>query len=93
MGQETVARATFIGRVNRRLAQIQSKASHGLGRGARLYGNNKEAGVVTSSAYSPALSSVVGLGYVQKDFAEEGTRVEIVTANEERFPATVTKLV
>ena len=93
MGQETVARATFIGRVNRRLAQIQAKASHGLGRGARLYGDNKEAGVVTSSAYSPALTSVVGLGYVQKDFATEGTQVEIVTANEERFPATVTKLV
>ncbi len=93
MGQETVARATFIGRVNRRLAQIHAKASHGLGSGARLFGDNKEAGVVTSSAYSPALTSVVGLGYVQKDFAKEGTQVEIVTANEERFPATVTKLV
>jgi len=93
MGQETVARATFIGRVNRRLAQIHAKASHGLGSGARLFGDNKEAGVVTSSVYSPALSGVVGLGYVQKDFAKEGTQIEIVTANEERFSATVTKLV
>lgn len=93
MGQETVARATFIGRVNRRLAQLQAKGSHGLGSGARVYGNDKEAGVVTSSAYSPALSSVVGLGYVQKDFAKDGTQIEIMTANAERFPATVTKLV
>lgn len=93
MGQETVARATFIGRVNKRLAQLQAKASHGLGSGARLYGDNKEAGVVTSSAYSPASSGVVGLGYVQKDFAKEGTQLEIMTADEERFPAIVTKLV
>jgi len=93
MGQETVARATFIGRVNKRLAQFQAKGSHRLESGARLYGNEKEAGLVTSSAYSPALSAVVGLGYVQKDFAKDGTQLEIVTANAERYPATVTKIV
>jgi glycine cleavage system aminomethyltransferase T len=48
---------------------------------------------VTSSAYSPALSYVVGLGYVQKDFATEGTQITIKTDNGELRPATVTKLV
>lgn len=93
MGQETVARATFIGRVNRRLAQFQTKGVPGFGSGARLYGNDKEAGVVTSSAYSPALSGVVGLGYVQKDFATEGTQIAIKTTHGEIYPATITKLV
>jgi folate-binding protein YgfZ len=93
MGQETVARATFIGRVNRRLAQFQTKGPHGLGSGARLYGNDKEVGLVTSSAYSPALSGVVGLGYIQKDFAMEGTQVAVKTANGESYPGSVAKLV
>src|SRR3989475_5582452 len=37
MGQETVARGTFIGRVNRRIDQIQAKASNGLGSGSELF--------------------------------------------------------
>ena len=77
MGQEVVARATHIGRVNRNLAQFQSATEHPPLPRSKLSAGGKEAGYVTSSAFSPSLKAVVGLGYVQRDFAKEGTELEI----------------
>ena len=93
MGQEVVARATFIGRVNRRLVQLRAKSSHSIPMPAKIYGDdNKEAGLVTSLAYSPAMSSVVCFGYVSKDFAKEGVNLEIITGQDEHLSATVSHL-
>lgn len=92
MGQETVARATFIGHVNKRLAQFIANSKVSLGPATKLYVENREAGSITSSDYSPALKNVVGLSYVQRDFAKEGTRVQVRTG-QGPVDATITKLV
>jgi folate-binding protein YgfZ len=41
-------------------------------------GAGKDIGKVTSSAYSPRLERVVGLGYVHRDFIASGTDVTVV---------------
>jgi tRNA-modifying protein YgfZ len=49
---------------------------------------SKDIGRVTSSAFSPALNKVVGLGYVHRDFVEPGTNVTVVW-NDARIKAVV----
>lgn len=77
MGQETVARATHIGRVNKMLVQLEIEAKTPPGPRAKLMSNGREAGFLTSAAFSPGRGRVVGLGYVHRDFAVEGTRLAI----------------
>src|SRR5688500_8473487 len=49
---------------------------------------SKDIGRVTSSAFSPSLNKVVGLGYVHRDFIEPGTNVTVVW-NDARIKAVV----
>ncbi|TMI23415.1 hypothetical protein E6H36_10710 [Candidatus Bathyarchaeota archaeon] len=46
---------------------------------------------MTSSAYSPKSRSVVGLGYVTREFAKENARIEVNSAGL-IVPARVTKV-
>jgi folate-binding protein YgfZ len=48
----------------------------------------KDIGRVTSAAFSPRLNRVVGLGYVHRDFADDGTDVSIMW-NDARVKASV----
>src|SRR2546422_8105036 len=75
MGQEVVARATHIGHVNRRLVQLFLDSQAQLARGSELSADGKQVGSLTSSAFSPDVGRVVGLGYVQRDQAVEGNRL------------------
>ena len=77
LGQEVVARATHIGRVNRNLVQFKTDSDHAPIPRSKLLADGKEAGFVTSAAFSPGLKGVVGLGYAQRDFSKEGTRLLI----------------
>lgn len=81
MGQEVVARATHIGRVNKNLVQFRSESEQAPDPKSKFSLNGKEAGYVTSAAFSPGLKAVMGLGYAQRDFAKEGTRLEIDSDN------------
>jgi folate-binding protein YgfZ len=92
LGQEVVARATHIGRVNKNLVQFQTESEYVPDPKSKLHASDKEAGYVTSAAFSPGMKGVVGLGYAQRDFAKEGTKLVIET---DRGPltATITKLV
>jgi folate-binding protein YgfZ len=92
MGQEVVARATHIGRVNKNLVQFRSETEQTLSPRSRFSLDGKEAGYVTSSAFSPAQKAVVGLGYAQRDFAKEGIKLNI-ESDKGPVPTVIVKLV
>jgi folate-binding protein YgfZ len=79
MGQEVVARATHIGRVNKQLAKLEIESEQPIAPGSKLIVGDRDAGFVTSSAFSPGLKLVVALGYVNRDFAKEDTKLTIQT--------------
>jgi aminomethyltransferase len=68
IGQEIVERIRSRGHVNRLLVRVEIDAAHPPARGAALPG-----GAITSAAYSPALGTVVALGYVRANAAAPGT--------------------
>lgn len=92
MGQETVARATHIGRVNKMLVQLEIEANAPPGSRAKLTSDGKEAGFLTSAAFSPGRGRLVGLGYVHRDFAGEGTRLAVDSSGTS-LPAVVVRAV
>ncbi len=77
MGQEVVARATHIGRVNRHLVKLEVEGNTPPGSMAKLGHDGKEAGHVTSAAFSPGRGKVVGLGYALRDFAVNGSSLTV----------------
>ncbi len=90
IGQEVVAKATYIGGVSRRLVRIAFDPGAPPPQESRLYSREgKKAGLVTSSAYSPAAGGPIGLGYVKKAFAEPGTQLEAAWSEQERRPARI----
>jgi folate-binding protein YgfZ len=91
LGQEVVARATHIGRVNKNLVQFQTESDHAPSPKSKLQSSGKEAGYVTSAAFSPGLKTVVGLGYAQRDFAKIGTKL-VVESDMGPLPTIITKL-
>ncbi len=92
MGQEVVARATHIGRVNRKLVQLELETETPPQSGSILSRDGKEVGVVTSSAVSPRTRKAVGLGYVARELATENTNL-IVTTGGLTAPVRITKVV
>ncbi len=91
MGQEVVARATHIGRVNRKLVQLEIDAKTTPMAKSPLLIDGNEIGLVTSSAFSPGLGKVVGLGYVQRDYASMGKEI-LATVAASNVQATVRKV-
>jgi folate-binding protein YgfZ len=77
MGQEVVARATHIGRVNKQLIALEIAATHPPAARANLKIGDSEAGFITSAAFSPGTRKVAGLGYANRDFAKEGTELTV----------------
>jgi len=45
--------------------------------GLAVINDGEEVGIVTSGTHSPTLDDNIGMGYVDRDFANEGTRFEI----------------
>jgi folate-binding Fe-S cluster repair protein YgfZ len=80
LGQEIVERVRSRGHVNRLLAQMRVEASEPPMPGARILAGGKEAGEITSSAFSPALERTVALGYVRAEFAAIGSELEVAGA-------------
>ncbi len=49
----------------------------------RLYDNTTEIGRITSTCYSPKWNSSIAMGYVQREYAKEGTQLPIENLNAE----------
>jgi len=88
IGQESVARITYRGHVNRKLVglTLSGPASNG----AKISKDRQEVGWVTSSAYSPSLRRAIALGYVRREVLDPGTVVLVGSGDREH--ATVTSL-
>jgi tRNA-modifying protein YgfZ len=92
VGQEVIIRVLHRGhgRVAKKLVGLKL-AERVPAQGDAILADGKTAGVITSAAWSPAAGSAVALGYVQRDFAEPGTTLQ-VQQESAAIPATVTKL-
>ncbi len=92
IGQEIIARIKYRGHVAKKLTGVRLEQDVGLESGARiLSADDKEIGGVTSSTVSPRLKHTIALAYVKYDYLEPGTKVRVVSAEDE-YPATVTEL-
>lgn len=90
VGQEVIVRVLDRGhgRVARRLVGLTFDPAAAVpARGAAVASGDKEAGHVTSAAWSPFLARPIALAYVHRDFAEPGTPVTVAGV-----PATVAPL-
>lgn len=92
LGQEVVARATHIGRVNKQLVRLEVETKEPVAPRSKLMSDGREAGFITSAAFSPGLGKVASLGYANRDFAKEGTKLS-VQSGETSSSATVTRVV
>jgi folate-binding protein YgfZ len=92
LGQEVVARATHIGRVNKQLVRLEVETRDPVAPRSKLMSDGREAGFITSAAFSPGLGKVASLGYANREFAKEGTKLN-VQSSETSSSATVTKII
>ena len=92
LGQEVVARATHIGRVNKQLVRLEIDARQPPPGRSKLSSNGVDAGFLTSASYSPGLDRVAGLAYANRDFAKVGTRLTVESGHGQ-LSAMVTGLV
>jgi aminomethyltransferase len=76
IGQEVIARATFRGHMNRKLAGLLLGEGE-VAPGAELRKGEKKVGWVTSVVRSPAQGQRVALGYVHRDHLDPGTELTL----------------
>jgi tRNA-modifying protein YgfZ len=76
LGQEIVERVRSRGHVNRQLVPLRIEGAHVPARGAKVIEAEKEAGEITSAAFSPALKLVCALGVVRTEALGKGLTVE-----------------
>ena len=81
IGQEIVARMKYRGHPNRLLRGFEIASDTPPQGGARLFDGDKEVGWITSAVVSPTFGKTIGLGYIRIAFTDEGSQVEIETAN------------
>ena len=88
IGQEVIARLQTYKKVSKFLVGLRWDGE-GPTAGSFLSHDGKRMGVVTSSARLPLNGQVVGLGYVRKDFVDEGMTVTDESGNEVRIKVLV----
>lgn len=78
-GQEVIIRVVHRGhgRIARRLAAVLLEGSTIPRHGDRVRVGDREAGKVTSAAWSPLVNGPIAIAMLQRDFLEPGTSVEI----------------
>lgn len=86
-GQEVVARIKTYHGLNRKFMGLILDSKTPAKNGDKLIdlAAEKEAGWISSSAFSPAMGKLVALGYLTKDFFEEGR--EVLVQGEKAFRA------
>jgi len=75
IGQETIARIKTYGHVNRRLVQMAVAGESVPAHGDKLFVDGREVGQVTSAARSLRLGKPLALGYVRREFATTGAKL------------------
>ena len=92
VGQEIIIRVMHRGhgRVARKLVGL--RADGAVREGAPIAAGDRSIGHVTSAACSPRLEGWIAMGYVHRDFVEDGTAVTIGDAASGAVAARVTKL-
>jgi len=84
LGQEVVERVTSRGQVQRRRVGLVSLDPGVPQSGAVLESGEREVGVITSAAWSPALRAGIAMGYLRREVWEEGNEVIAVEAQGKR---------
>ncbi len=74
-GQEIVERVRSRGHANRRLTELRFSSAEAPVPGTKLLLGENEIGSVTSAALSPVLGQPIGLGYLRREHAAIGTRM------------------
>jgi folate-binding protein YgfZ len=75
IGQETIARIKTYGHVNRRLVQIVIARESIPARWDKIFVEGREVGQVTSAVRSSRLGKPLALGYVRREFATAGAKL------------------
>jgi len=81
IGQEIVERIRSRGHVNRLLTGLRIEGSTAPASGTKLTVEGAEVGEITSAAYSPALGTVVALGFLRAQYATQGIRLHAADAD------------
>jgi folate-binding protein YgfZ len=76
-GQEIVARVTFRGHLDRRLAGIAVDGEQAPGSREEVFFQEQRIGEVTSAEFSPALGKPLALAVLKISFSQPGTAVKI----------------
>ncbi len=94
IGQEVIAKATHLGRVNKRLVGLTHDGASPLAAndGVEAEGEAEPIGRVTRAAISPTLGRAIALAYVKWKFAEPGTPLVVSRAGGGSQPVRVVKL-
>jgi folate-binding protein YgfZ len=77
IGQETIARIKTYGHVNRNLVQLRVEGADVPKRGEKILAGDRDVGQVTSAVRSVRLGKPVALGYVRREFAKPGTKLNL----------------
>ena len=79
VGQEIVARVKNIakGATTKKLRFLEIDGTDIPEKNAKIIVGNNEVGYITSAAFSPRLNKVIGFGFVDKGFYDDGTKVII----------------
>lgn len=79
VGQEIVERVRSQAHVHRHLTPLRIDSSEAPAPGTKLILNGKEAGEITSAAFSPGLGEVVALGYVRTEGMTGGLQLTLAS--------------
>jgi folate-binding protein YgfZ len=77
-GQEVISRIRNLGHVNRLLVRFQIDGETVPSRNDVVFVDDKKAGLITSPVWSYARNAPLALGYIRREWANEGTRVQII---------------
>ena len=93
VGQEVIVRVMHRGhgRVAKKLVGLLFEKNATPHAGDLVGSDKREIGRLTSVVWSPTLERPIALGYVHRDFVEEGTAVQVMAADG-ALPATVSDL-
>lgn len=72
VGQEVVARGTYVGQVRRRLLGLQVEGDLPPTRGDRVSARGHEVGAITSGAWSPTLTTALAMAVLRVDAVSPG---------------------
>lgn len=84
LGQEIVERVRSRGQVHRLLSALV--VAGGAERGTPLKAGEKDAGEITSAAWSPALGKTVALAYIRPEFAQPHSKLTAAGVEAEVIP-------